>query len=286
LDSPFRKLLQPVREGYPWGLASIDRVLKTFCQGNVATWHRDAPRFLFLTDGQGILNDYQPQSQRRPRGIWKHASPGDFPRWPDYAATQLRLLRSVPGILVPLILGIPFCANAQRAFFGAGVGAASVPRSLAPLCGSARRLTGGSVSAQAGFNARRLRVSTGLDFTARGYSDAASCIPRAGISVDSIFGPASTAALTASGDVWFLATRQLSAGVGAGWVPGRDSWFTSGGVGAQFRKIRAEVLGRRHHVAFDEVTREFTNPGVREISRATHTEESWGWLVRLLLVTR
>lgn len=199
---------------------------------------------------------------------------------------QLRLFRPVLGILVPLIFGTPFCANAQQTFFGAGVGAASVPRSLAPLCGSARRLTGGSFSAQAGFGAKRLRVVAGLDFTARGYSDAASCIPRDGITVDSIFGPSNTAALTASGDVWFLATRLLSAGVGAGWVSGRDSWFTSGGVGGQYRKVRAEILGRRHHASFDEVTREFTNPGVREISRSAQTEESWGWLVRLLFVTR
>jgi hypothetical protein len=182
--------------------------------------------------------------------------------------------------------GIPKWANAQRTFFGAGVGAASVPRTLAPLCGSARRLKGGSFSAQAGFLAKRLRVSTGLDLTARGYSDAASCIPRMGISVDSIFGPSNTASITAGGDFWFLATRQLSAGVGAGWVPGRDSWFTSAGVGGQYRKIRAEILARQHHVSFDEVTRDFTNPGVHEISRAPRTEHSSGWLVRLMFVTR
>ena len=195
-------------------------------------------------------------------------------------------IRPVLATLAALLLGAPVCANAQRTFLGVGIGAASVPRSLAPLCGSARRLNGAAFSAQAGFYARRLRVSTGLDLTARGYSDAASCIPRAGITVDSIFGPSNTAALTASGDMWFVATRQLNVGAGAGWVPGRDSWFTSGGVGAQYRTIRAEVLARRHHASFDEVTRDFTNPGVREISRSTHTEESWGWLVRLLFVTR
>jgi hypothetical protein len=197
-----------------------------------------------------------------------------------------QLCRYVVLAILSVQFGTPKRANAQRAFFGAGVGAASVPRSLAPLCGSARRLKGGSFSAQAGFLAKRLRVSTGLDLTARGYSDAADCVPRAGISVDSIFGPANTTALTAGGDVWFLATRQLSVGVGAGWVPGRDSWFTSGGVGAQYRKIRAEILARRHRVSFDEITREFTNPGVREISRTSHTEHSSGWLVRLLFVTR
>lgn len=185
-----------------------------------------------------------------------------------------------------VLIGTPIGANAQRVFFGAGVGAASVPRSLAPLCGSARRLTGPTLSAQAGFHARRLRVSTGLDFTARGYKDAASCVPKAGISVDSIFAQATNSEMTASGDIWFLATRQLSVSVGAGWVPDGRSWFTSGGIGAQYRRIRAEITARRHRTSFDELTREFTNPGVREISRSSHTEESWGGVVRLLLVTR
>ena len=184
------------------------------------------------------------------------------------------------------LFGTPTCADAQRVFFGAGVGAASVPRALAPLCGSGRRLNGADFSAQAGFLARLLRVSASLDYTARGYTDVASCVPRMGISVDSTFGPSNTAALTASGDGWFLATRYLSVGAGAGWVPGRDPWFTSGGIGLQYRKVRAEIVGRRHHVSFDEITREFTNPGVREISRSSHTEHSWGGLVRFLFVTR
>ena len=184
------------------------------------------------------------------------------------------------------LLSTPDGANAQRVFFGTGVGAATVPRSLEPLCRSARRLNGAAFSAQAGFDANRLRLSTSLDLTVRGYRDVAGCVPRVGISVDSIFGPSNTAALTAAGDVWFLATRQLSAGVGAGWVPGRDSWFMSGGVGVQYWKIRMEIVARRHRVSFDEITREFTNPGVREISRSSHTEESWGGIGRLLFVTR
>src|SRR5687767_13620668 len=117
-----------------------------------------------------------------------------------------------------VVLSAPVGASAQRVFFGAGIGAASVPRSLEPLCGSARRLNGASFSAQAGFLARRLRVATSLDHTVRGYSDVAGCVPRIGISVDSIFGPHNTAATTVAGDVWFLATRQLSVGAGAGWV--------------------------------------------------------------------
>ena len=191
------------------------------------------------------------------------------------------------AIAVIVLIGTPIGANAQRVFLGAGGGAASVPRSLPPLCGSARRLAGPTFSAQAGFLARRLRVSTGLDFTTRGYDDAASCIPGAGISVDSIFAEASNSEVTASGDIWFLATRSLSVSVGGGWVPDGRSWFASGGIGGQYRRIRAEITARRHRTSFDEITREFTTPGgVREISRTSHTEESWGGVVRLLLVTR
>ena len=198
---------------------------------------------------------------------------------------QTQHYRYVVALTVVLI-GTPIDVNAQQVFFGAGVGAASVPRSLHPVCGSARRLSGATFSAQAGFHARRLRVSTGLDFTARGYDDVASCIPRAGISVDSIFADATNSEVTASGDIWFLATRQLSVSVGAGWVPDGRSWFMSGGIGAQYRRIRAEITARRHRTSFDEITRDFTNPGVREISRSSHTEESWGGVARLLLVTR
>ena len=41
-----------------------------------------------------------------------------------------------------------------------------------------------------------------------------------------------------------------------------------------------------HRVSLEEITREYTNPGVREISRSSHTEESWGGIGRLLFVTR
>jgi hypothetical protein len=104
--------------------------------------------------------------------------------------------------------------------------------------------------------------------------------------VDSIFADATNSEVTASGDIWFLATRQLSVSVGAGWVPDGRSWYMSGGIGAQYRRIRAEITARRHRTSFDEITRDFTNPGVREISRSSHTEESWGGVARLLLVTR
>ena len=185
-----------------------------------------------------------------------------------------------------LLIGTPFRANAQRVFFGAGAGVASVPRSLAPLCGSARRLTGPTFSAQAGLYAARLRVSTGLDVTWRGYHEVASCIPGTGTSVDSVFAPAGTTATTAAGAISFLAARQLDLSVGAGWVPDHESWFISSGVGSQYRKIRAEVTARWHRTSFEEITREFTGQGVREISRSAHTEGSWGGAVRLLLVTR
>ena len=191
-------------------------------------------------------------------------------------------------MITPLVLlfGAPISAIAQRVFVGAGVGVASLPRSLAPLCGSARRLTGPTLSAQAGLSTKRIRVSTDLDVTARGYTEAADCIPKVGTSVDSIFAPANTTATTAAGNVWFLATRELNVSVGAGWIPGHRSWFTSAGVGSQYWKIRAEITARWHRTSFDEVVREFTGQGVREISRSSRTEDSWGGSVRLLLVTR
>ena len=187
---------------------------------------------------------------------------------------------------IMVLIGTPIGANAQRVFFGGGVGGASMPRSLHPICGSARRLTGPTLSAQAGFHARRLRVTTGMDFTTRGYDDVASCVPNSGITVDSIFADATNSEVTASGDIWFLATRQLSVSLGAGWVPDGRSWFASGGIGAQYRRIRAELTARRHSTSYDELTSDYTNPGVREISRSSHTEESWGGVLRLLLVTR
>ena len=197
-----------------------------------------------------------------------------------------RPYRCVVITTLVLLFGTPIRANAQRAFVGAGVGVASLPRSLEPLCGSARRLTGPTLSAQAGLYAKQLRLSAGLDVTARGYSEAADCIAKVGTAVDSIFAADNNTAMTAAGNVWFLATRELNVGVGAGWVPGHESWFTSGGVGMQYRRIRAEITARWHRTSFDEVVREFTGQGVREISRSSHTESSWGGSIRLLLVTR
>jgi hypothetical protein len=194
-------------------------------------------------------------------------------------------LHAITAALV-LLCGAPAGAAAQRSFFGAGVGVASLPRSLTPLCGSARRLTGPTLNVLAGFHANRLRVSTGLDATARGYSDAAGCVPRVGTSVDSIFAQGTNSAVTAAGDVWLVVTRQLNLGVGAGWVPGHESWFLSGGLGSQYRKLRLELAARWHRASFEEVTRDFSVPGVREISRSSHTEGSWGGVVRLLLVSR
>lgn len=185
-----------------------------------------------------------------------------------------------------LLFGTPARAIAQGILFGAGVGVGSVPRSLSPLCGSARRLNGPTVSAQAGLFVKRLRVSTGVDYTARGYTEVASCVPRAGISVDSIFAPARSSVMTVAGEVSFPATRQLSVSVGAGLVPSHRSWFISGGAGSQYRNIRAEIAARWHRISYDELTREFTGQGVRQISRSSHTEDSWGGIVRLLLVTR
>ncbi len=185
-----------------------------------------------------------------------------------------------------VLFGAPTSANAQRAFFGAGVGVASVPRSLTPLCGAARRLNGASLSAQAGFYAKRLRVSAVLEGTARGYADAAECVPRAGISVDSMYAPGSSAAVTAGAEMWYPATSHLGLSVGTGWVLDHRAWYLSGGVGWQYRKLRVEMVARRHRISFDEVRRDFGSGTTREISRSSQTEAAWGGLIRVVLVTR
>src|SRR5688500_9985845 len=99
----------------------------------------------------------------------------------------MRTFRYVILSTLVVLLGDPLSTSGQGVFFGAGVGAASVPRSVAPLCASARRLTGPSFSAQAGLHAKGLRFATGLDYTARPYNDAAECVPNVGIHTDSVF---------------------------------------------------------------------------------------------------
>lgn len=185
-----------------------------------------------------------------------------------------------------LLLCSPGWADAQGLFFGAGVGATTIPRSLYALCRSERRMSGPSVSAQAGFRTGRLRFAAGLDATARGYEDAADCVPRTGTSTDTSFAPGSSGVVTASGDAWFHVAKHLGVSAGAGWVPNHGAWFLSTGVGAQFRKIRLEMVARRHRASFDAITREFGSGTTREIGRSSHTEGSWGGLVRLMLVTR
>lgn len=180
----------------------------------------------------------------------------------------------------------PSAAAAQQSFFGVGVGAASLPRSLEPLCGSARRLTAPTATAQGGLQTATARFATRLEFTVRGYHEEAGCVPRMGVSTDSVFKADGTTAATLSADLWLLPARPLSPAIGAGWVLGHDSWFLSAGVGGQYRRIRMEFAARWHRTAFEEVRRDFGGQGVRELSRADRVERAWGGALRILLVTR
>jgi hypothetical protein len=185
-----------------------------------------------------------------------------------------------------VLIGTPLAASAQF-FGGVGVGAGSVPRSLEPLCESARRLSGPTAGVQAGMISRYARISTGVNVTFTMVYSVADCVPMPpGTSTHSTFAPAGTSATTINGDVWFLPSASLNPGIGAGWVPGHDSWFMSAGIGAQFRKLRLELSARRHRTSFDDVTYDVGNQGAREISRVPRSESSWGGLATLSWVTR
>jgi len=115
----------------------------------------------------------------------------------------------------------------------------------------------------------------------------ASVVPMPpGTSTHSSFAEAGTSATTINGDVWFLPDVPVNPGIGAGWVPGHDSWFLSAGVGAQYRKLRLELTARRHRTSFDDVTYDVGNQSVREVGRVHRSEASWGGLATLSWVTR
>jgi hypothetical protein len=77
----------------------------------------------------------------------------------------------------------------------------------------------------------------------------------------------------------------LRLGAETGRVLDHSSWFVGPAVGARYRNFRFEVTVRRHVTTFDEVTREFDPSTVREISRTSRSEHSWGAAVRFLLMT-
>ena len=175
--------------------------------------------------------------------------------------------------------------HAQRLLLGAGAAAGTVPRALAPLCGSARRLNGVGVTARAGFDARSFRVFSSLDYVGRfGVTDAADCIARSGVWVDSTFAPAGNSAtsLSIGGSIPLYNVVHIGAEIGR--VLDHSSWFIGPAVGIQVRRVRIETAVRRHSASFEEITRENETGSVREISRKSRSESSWGAIARLLLL--
>ncbi len=186
-----------------------------------------------------------------------------------------------------LLGGIVMSASAQRIVFGGGLNGGSVPRAMAPLCASARRLNGGGLSASAALVANKIRLNANLDYLASvlGVS-VAECLPGTGISVDSAFAPADRSAFTLSGAAWLPVAKQIDLGLESGWVLKHSSWFIGPAIGGQHRHLRAEIVGRFHINSFEEVTHDFTSSPSRVILRTDRTERSWGVAARLLLLTR
>lgn len=187
--------------------------------------------------------------------------------------------------LLMFVPGAPLAA--QNLHFGAGVNFGSIPRAENPLCASARRLVGPGVSARAGLAFRALRLSATVDHvTNGGVTEAAGCVPRTGISTDSVFAPAGTSATTLGATAWLPMSRILRAGAEAGWVLDHSSWFVGPALGAQYRRFGIEIAGRRFATSFDEVTTDYGPPFRGEVARASRVESSWGLIARVLLVTK
>jgi hypothetical protein len=173
---------------------------------------------------------------------------------------------------------------AQQIVAGAGLNGGRVPRALAPLCGAARNLNGVGLTGQIGLVTNSIRVIGNVDYLARiGIHDAASCIPRFGVSVDSVFDPADESATTFSADVWIPVGNGLELGAGTGIVHNHSSWFIGPLFGGQYRRWRLEGIARRHKTSFDEVTNDYGSGTTREISRNSRSESSWAFVARVLL---
>jgi hypothetical protein len=186
-----------------------------------------------------------------------------------------------------LIGGVIDPASAQQIVFGGGINGGSVPRAMAPLCDSARRLDGGGLSASAALVAKGMRLNANIDHVAKiGVVSVAGCVPGTGVSVDSSFAPADRSAFTLSAAAWIPVADQLDVGLETGWVIKHSSWFIGPAVGGQHRHVRAEIVGRLHINSFDEITRDFNSSPVREISRRDRSERSWGVVARVMLLTR
>ena len=191
---------------------------------------------------------------------------------------------AILGIAVAIGIAPARPLAAQQFEFGGGVNFGSVPRAENPLCRSARRLVGPGLSLRGSVAAGPVRLGASVDHvTNGGVTEVADCVPRTGISVDSVFAPAGRSATNVSAMVWFPATRVLRVGAEVGWVVDHDSWFVGPTLGAKYRMFALEVVARRHATSFEEVTTDF-DPPVREISRRSRTERSWGGIVRLMLL--
>ncbi|MEO7964968.1 MAG: hypothetical protein ABIT38_13780 [Gemmatimonadaceae bacterium] len=173
----------------------------------------------------------------------------------------------------------------QRPSLGVGVNTGTMPRALEPLCASARRLRGVGLSASGGTSVAAFRVGATLDYVSRvGVRDAADCVPRIGTSVDSTFAAAGNSATSISVNAWAPAIGVLSVGAEGGWVLNHASWFVGPAVGLQVWRFRTEVAVRRHTMKYEEITRVFESPNVRELSRIARSEKGWGTVARVLLM--
>jgi hypothetical protein len=200
--------------------------------------------------------------------------------------SNIRNALVIPALTLLLHIALLTDASAQRVFVGGGVGAARVPRAQNPLCRSARTLHGANLVAQAGVEVQRLRFTGSYDFVYSGSTSVADCVPRTGIATDSLFADAGHQVSSLAAEAWYAAHPLIGLGAGIGFLPNHESWFLSAGLGTQFRFIRAEAFARRYHASFQEITRDYNQQPVVELSRESHTEASWGWTIRLLLVTR
>ena len=195
--------------------------------------------------------------------------------------------RGLCALLALLLAGATAPLTAQQLTFGAGVNAGTIPRALPPLCDAARRLSGGGVSATANASMSRVRINATVDYLSNGGTvSVAGCIPLPpGISVDSSYGDTGTSAVAFTGGAWLRIAAPLDAGVEAGWVHDRQSWFIAPAIATHFWILRVEALARLHTISFEEITRESTSTTVREISRQDKSEHAWGFTARALVLT-
>jgi len=189
------------------------------------------------------------------------------------------------GVVCLLMLGAVTTLNAQRLLLGGGVAAGTIPRALEPLCASARRLNGVGLTARVGLDAGSFQAVASLDYVSRlGVRDAADCVARSGIWVDSAFASAGNSATSLGVSGSIPLNRVLRIGAEAGHVLKHSSWFIGPALGVQVSRIRLEVSARRHFTSYDQITRDYQLGNVLELSRESRTEGSWGAAARLLLL--